>query len=62
MDTVLSEKSQSQRIRAGYRTVMNSQNDEGRAGCWWLKPVILASQEAEDRRITVQSLPWANSS
>jgi hypothetical protein len=23
------------------------------AGCWWLTPVILATQEAEIRRITV---------
>jgi hypothetical protein len=27
------------------------------ARCWWLMPVILASQEAEIRRITVQSQP-----
>jgi hypothetical protein len=26
-----------------------------RAGCWWLMPVILATQEAEIRRITAQS-------
>jgi hypothetical protein len=24
-------------------------------GCWWLTPVILATQEAESRRIEVQS-------
>jgi hypothetical protein len=27
------------------------------ARCWWLTPVILATQEAEIRRITVQSQP-----
>jgi hypothetical protein len=27
------------------------------AGCWWLTPVILATQEAEIRRITIQSQP-----
>jgi hypothetical protein len=25
--------------------------------CWWLTPVILATQEAEIRRITVRSQP-----
>jgi hypothetical protein len=29
---------------------------------WWLKPVILATQEAEIRRIAVQSQSQANSS
>jgi hypothetical protein len=35
---------------------------ESRAGSWWLTPVIPATQEAEIRRIEVQSQPWANSS
>jgi hypothetical protein len=26
--------------------------------CWWLTPVILATQEAEIRRIMVQSQWW----
>jgi hypothetical protein len=29
---------------------------------WWLTAVILAAQETEIRRITVQSHSWANSS
>jgi hypothetical protein len=32
-----------------------------RARYWWLTPAILATQEAEIRRITVRSQPWANS-
>jgi hypothetical protein len=32
------------------------------AGCQWLVPVVLAAQEAEIRRITVQSQTWENSS
>jgi hypothetical protein len=28
------------------------------AGRWWLTPVVLATQEAEIRRIVVQSQPW----
>jgi hypothetical protein len=27
------------------------------AGCWWLTPVILATQGAEIRRVVVQSQP-----
>jgi hypothetical protein len=30
---------------------------EKEAGHWWLTPVILASQEAEIRRIMIQSQP-----
>jgi hypothetical protein len=33
-----------------------------KAGYLWLTPIILANQEAEIRRIMVQSQPWANSS
>jgi hypothetical protein len=33
-----------------------SQNQK-RAGHWWLTPIILATQEAENRRISVQSQP-----
>jgi hypothetical protein len=29
-----------------------------RAGCWWLMPIILATQEAESRRIMVPGQPW----
>jgi hypothetical protein len=28
-----------------------------RAGCWWLMPIILATQEAEIRKIIVRSQP-----
>jgi hypothetical protein len=32
------------------------------AGHWWLTPIILATEEAEIRRVVVRSQPWANSS
>jgi hypothetical protein len=31
------------------------------AECWWFIPVILATREAEIRRITIGNLPGANS-
>jgi hypothetical protein len=41
----------------------NLQMDKGlEARCWWLTPVIPATQEAEIRRMAVQSQTWANSS
>jgi hypothetical protein len=33
----------------------------GLGGCWWLPPVILATQEAEIRRMGVQSQLCINS-
>jgi hypothetical protein len=30
---------------------------ESGAGCWWLTPVILATQEAEIRKIEIRSQP-----
>jgi hypothetical protein len=31
-----------------------------KAGCWWLTPVILATQEADSKGITVYGQPWQN--
>jgi hypothetical protein len=39
-----------------------STKNKQKARHWWLKPVILAVQETEIRRITVQCQPTANSS
>jgi hypothetical protein len=36
--------------------------DNNRARCQWLMPVILATQETEIRRVTLQSQTWANNS
>jgi hypothetical protein len=36
-------------------------SEKVQAGHWWLKPVVLAPQEAEIKT-AVQSQPWANSS
>jgi hypothetical protein len=36
----------------------NKQNLEVQARCWWLTAIILATQEAESRRIAIQSQPW----
>jgi hypothetical protein len=40
---------------------MHSLNNEKGARCPWLTPIILATQEAEIRRITVRSQQGANS-
>jgi hypothetical protein len=39
------------RIIAVHKKKLNQKPET--AGCWWLTPVILATQEAEIRRITV---------
>jgi hypothetical protein len=28
------------------------------ARCWWLTPTVIATQETEKRRNTVQNQPW----
>jgi hypothetical protein len=42
-----------------FKTKRTIKDKQGQAP--WLTPVILATQEAEIRRIMVQSQPWANS-
>jgi hypothetical protein len=37
---------------------IKKEKEKFHAGCWLLTPVILVTQEAEIRRITVQSQPW----
>jgi hypothetical protein len=39
------------------RLCLKKQNKQKLAGCWWLLPVILATQEAKIRRIVVRSQP-----
>jgi hypothetical protein len=45
-----------------YRAWPRSKKRKTGAGYQWFTPVILATQEAEIRRIVVQSQPQANSS
>jgi hypothetical protein len=44
-------------LRQGKRFENPANQKRWEARHWWLTPVILASQEAEIRRITVQSQP-----
>jgi hypothetical protein len=49
-------------LRGKLITVNISLRKEKKSGHPWLTPVMLATQEAEIRRIVVQSQPQANSS
>jgi hypothetical protein len=44
-------------LALGYKFVMLSQKKKKKARCQWLMSVILATKEAEIRRIVVQSQP-----
>jgi hypothetical protein len=42
--------------------VISTKSNRTKVRSWWLTPIIVATQEAEIRRIAVRSQPWANSS
>jgi hypothetical protein len=52
-------RQEDQKIKAslGYIVRPYLKDRKKQARCWWLNPVILDTQEAEIKRITVQSEP-----